>query len=126
VPLFSFGPGRPVGLLDSPEIGTLTARALGLDLDALNRRLHVDLRQAIPHAEVRVVASAPNNLVVRVTLGDKEARLPVNKNVLVLNGEASELEGTVVFIPATNKVYVPLQAVQRITDRQTFLPSVAG
>ena len=46
VPLFTFGPDRPTGLLDGPGIGRATAFALGVDLDALNRRLFVDASKA--------------------------------------------------------------------------------
>ena len=66
VPLFAFGPGRPVGLLDGPEIGKLTARALGLNLEELTQRLYVDVARAIPDARVSVESSEPGNLVVRI------------------------------------------------------------
>ena len=89
VPLFAFGPGRPVGLLDGPEIGKLTARRSGLDLEQLNQRLFVDVERAIPDAQVSVEAGESGNLVVRIALGDKSAELPVNKNLLVLAGNRS-------------------------------------
>jgi alkaline phosphatase len=114
VPLFAFGPGRPVGLLDGPEIGKITAHALGLDLVQLNARLVVDVAQAIPGAKISVEADAPDNLVVRIAAGAQTATLPVNKNLLILDGQSIELEGVVVYVPNSKKVYAPLQAVQHI------------
>jgi len=124
VPLFAFGPGRPAGLLEGPEIGNVTARALGLDLDRLNTRLFVDLQDAISDGQVRVDSDGAGNLVVHVTRADQMAALPVNKNLLVLAEHSIELEGLVVYIPETKKVYVPLQAVQLITGQPVSLPPV--
>jgi alkaline phosphatase len=125
VPLFAFGPGRPVGLLDGPEIGKLTACALGLNLEVLTQRLYVDVARAIPDARVSVESSEPDNLVVRIAIGDTICELPVNQNRLVRAGQSIELEGLVVYIPATKRVYVPLQAVQLIAGQQVAVPSIA-
>ncbi|MBM4084829.1 MAG: hypothetical protein FJ272_08585, partial [Planctomycetes bacterium] len=125
VPLYAFGPGRPVGLLDGPEIGTWTATALGIDLNALNRRLFVDVAAALAGAQVSVEEVEPNNLVVRIALGDKTAELPVNKNLLVIAGQSIELEGLVVHAKDTNRTYVPLQAVQLMTGQPVSLPPIA-
>jgi len=125
VPLFAFGPGRHSGLLDGPGIGKTTARALGLDLDRLNARLLVDVAQAIPGAQISVESDASDNRVVRITAGDQTAELPVNKNLLTRAGELIELEGVVVYIPETQKVYAPLQAVQLISGQAVALPPVS-
>jgi alkaline phosphatase len=125
VPLFAYGPGRPVGLLDGPEIGKRTARALGLDLNALNQRLYVDVQRALPDAQVSVESSAPGGSMVRIQLGEESADLPVNKNLLLLAGQSLELEGLVVYIPDTKRIYLPLQAVQLIAGQQVCLPPIA-
>ena len=124
VPLFAYGPGRPVGLFDGPEIGKVTARALGLDLERLSARLFVDLERAIGDARVSVEAGESGNRVVRIERSNQTAELPVNKNLLVFAGRSIELEGLVVYIPDTKKVYVPLQAVQIITGQQVSLPAI--
>lgn len=125
VPLFAFGPSRPVGLHDAPEIGQVTARALGLDLDRLNARLFVDIQQAVPEAQVSVETRDTGGLVARVSLGAKSAELPVNTNLLLLGQESIELEGVVVYAPDTKKLYVPRQAVQLIAGQDLSLPSIA-
>jgi alkaline phosphatase len=126
VPLFAFGPDRPVGLFDGPEIGKLTARALGLDLDALNHRLYVDVERALTDARVKVEVGESGNLVARIAMGETIAELPINKNLLLVAGQSIELEGVVVYIPDTQKTYVPLQAVQLIAGQQVSLPPIAG
>ena len=125
VPLGAFGPGRPVGLLDGPEIGRLTAAALGLDLRQLNRRLFVEPAEALPGAKVSLDTHEEHNPVVRIEAAGKTARLPVNKNLLLLDGRTIELEGVVVYAPDTKKIYVPVQAVRIIAGTDAPLPAVA-
>jgi alkaline phosphatase len=124
VPLFAYGPGRPIGLLDAPEIGKVTARALGVNLEQVTNRLHVDLQQALPGAKV-TVDSSKSGAVVRVEWDGKTAELPVNKSVLLRDGQTTQLEGLVVYMADIKKVFVPLQAVQLLTGKQDPLPSVA-
>ena len=129
VPLFAYGPGRPVGLVDGARIGTLTAQALGLDLPALNARLFVDARQAFAGASIDVQEASPKNLAVKIVMGNRTAELPVNKNLLILDDRQIELEGVVVCAPplapeTEQRVYLPQQAVQRIVGRSAPLPPV--
>jgi len=124
VPLFAFGPGRPIGLLDAPDIGWITAAALGLDLDKLTRRLFVDARQAFPGQAVRLDRSNPDNPVLTITHQGRQATLPVNKNNLQQGGETTELEGVVIYISDTDRVFMPLQAVHLIRGEGKSLPDI--
>ncbi len=129
VPLFAYGPGRPVGLMDGPQVGKLAAEALGLSLPALNERLFVDARQAFAGAQIQVEETSPKNFVVRIASGSHTAELPVNKNLLILDGQRIELEGIVVCAPplapqTEPRVFLPQQAVQRILGRSDPLPPV--
>jgi alkaline phosphatase len=117
VPLHAFGPGRPAGLIDGPELGRITACALGIDLSQLNRRLFVDAALAFPGGRVHVDRQDPANPVVRVQVGSQTAELPVNKNVLKVGGQTELLEGVVVYAPDTGKAYLPQQAVERLQRR---------
>jgi alkaline phosphatase len=119
VPLFAFGPGRPAGLVDSPEIGRLIARALGLDLEKLTERLFVDAKQAFAEGKVTLDAADKQNPVVAIEFQGKTARLPVNKNLLQLGGKTVELEGVVVYASDTGKAYIPVQAVRIIRGEAT-------
>jgi alkaline phosphatase len=113
VPLFACGPGHPVGLVDAPDLGRKMAEAMGLDLDRLTQRLFLDAGPAFPKGKVTVVTDG-DNLVVKITLPDKTAELPVNKNILMTDGRSEELEGVVVYAPNTGKAYIPSQAVVRL------------
>jgi len=119
VPLFAFGPGRPAGLVDSPEIGRVIARALGLDLEKLTERLFVDAKQAFGDGKVTLDAADKQNPVVAIEFQGKTARLPVNKNLVQLGGKAVELEGVVVYASDTGKAYIPVQAVKMIRGQAT-------
>ena len=41
----------------------------------------------------------------------------MNKNVLLMDGRIHLLEGVVIYIPATDRVYLPRQAVEMIRER---------
>jgi alkaline phosphatase len=126
VPLFAFGPGRPVGLLDGPDIGKTCARALGLNLEQLNARLFQEAAGALPDGQVTIDKSDPENPVVKIAFQGKQAELPVNKNFLKLDGQTTPLEGVVVYAPNTGKAYIPLQAVNLIKGSPAALPSITG
>ncbi len=126
VPLFAFGPCRPVGLLDGPDIGKISAQALGLNLERLNHRLFQEATTALADGQVSIDQSDPENPVVKITYQEKKAELPVNKNILKLEGKTTQLEGVVVYAPDTGKAYVPLQAVNLIKGSATPLPSITA
>lgn len=115
VPLYAYGPGSPKGLLDGPEIGLVTAKALDLDMDMLNKRLFVEAAPALKESRVEVDMRDMYNPVVVITRDGKTAKLPVNKNILMVDGKEYLLEGVVVYAPDTKKAYVPQQAVNLIT-----------
>jgi alkaline phosphatase len=111
VPLYAFGPGSPKGLISGPEFGQATARALGIDLAALNRRLFVDAAEAFP-GQAQFFGG-----VLRIKHKGRLAELRANTNILRLDGREIRLEGLVVHAPDTGRTYIPAQAVQRIRAR---------
>lgn len=123
VPLHAYGPGKPTGLLDAPELGLAMAKAMGLDMMALNSRLFVDAGRAFGSA-MKVDKSDEANPVVRIDYGGKRAELPVNKNILKIGNAVTELEGVVVYIETTDKAYIPLQAVNIIKGISAPLPDI--
>jgi alkaline phosphatase len=114
VPLFAYGPGRPAGLLENLEIGRHIAKSLGQDLDKVNQRLFVEAKGAFADGKVALDASDKQNPVVQIDVSGKTARLPVNRNLLLMDGKTTELEGVVVYAPDTGKMYIPEQAVKLI------------
>jgi len=125
VPLFAFGPHRPIGLLDGPDIGKISAQALGLNLDRLNDRLFQEATSALKGGQVTIDQSDPKNPVVKIAYQGKQAELPVNKNLLRLDGKNFQLEGVVVYAPNTGQAYLPLQAINLIKGLASTLPSIS-
>ncbi|MEI6211220.1 MAG: alkaline phosphatase [bacterium] len=109
VPLWSYGPGRPIGLLDNTEVAQVAARALRLNLPALTRELFVDAQKQFPAAQLD--CADPTHPVL--TIGT--ARLPVNQNVLIQNGQEQRFRGVVVHIEKTGRTYLPQAAVNLIS-----------
>jgi alkaline phosphatase len=124
VPLFAFGPGKPGGVVDAPDIARVCAAAMGFDLEKLNRRLFVEAGKAFEGGKVTVDKSDPANPVVKIATGGKTAELPVNKNLLKMGEKMYALEGVVVVAPDTDKAYIPLQAVNMIRGFKQPLPKI--
>ena len=122
VPLFAFGPGKPAGLLEAPDIARVCARSMGLNLNRLNQRLFVDAAREFDAVDID--RAHPENPVAQIVFQGKTARLPVNKNLMEMNNKLYRLEGVVVYAPETQKVYIPLQAVQLIKGVKRTLPSL--
>ena len=114
VPLFAFGPGSPKGLVDGPEIAGICAGAMGFDLADINRRLFVEAGKAIAGAIVEINGGETENPFVTIDFKGKHFELPVNRNMLTVDGKTTRLEGLVIYAPQTNKTYIPRQAVNII------------
>jgi alkaline phosphatase len=124
VPLHAFGPGRPFGVIDGPDVARVCAGAMGLDLAKLNQRLFVDAGKAFGEEAVRIDKADPTNPVIFIRHEGRQAELPVNKNWLILDGRARPLEGVVVYAPEKERAYIPLQAVRWIQGSKKPLPRV--
>jgi alkaline phosphatase len=113
VPLWTWGAGRPVGTIDNTVIATKIFEAFGVNhLPSLNWRLFKDLSEVTGYT---IDNSDPANPVVVVHLPTATARMEINKDILTVdNGttiDTYDLEGLVVQVPATGKVWVPQQAI---------------
>jgi alkaline phosphatase len=114
VPLHAYGPGKPMGRLDGPEIGQTIAGALGIDLQELTQRLYADAFNALAGAKVVVDDADSQNPVIRVTRQGKTFFLPVNKNALKEKNTVHPLEACSIYIRETGKAYIPRQAASII------------
>ncbi len=110
VPLWAYGQSRPVGLVDNAQLATIVAAALGFDLGKTTARLFVDVEDAFAGSYV-LDKTDPENPVLLI---QGRAKLPVGKDILVVNGVPRNLEGIVVHAPMTKKVYLPQEAVDLI------------
>ncbi len=110
VPLWAYGPNRPVGLFDNTELAEIVADAFGINLNDLNEQLFVEVSEIFPDYYLDEADSA--NPVLKIN----NIELPVSKNLLIANGKTYELNGIVVYAPVTEKVYIPTEAVRLIEN----------
>ncbi len=85
----------------------------------------MEAQSAFKDGMVTIDKTDAENPVVRVEYQEKQAEMPVNKNLVRIDGVESELEGVVVYIPETDKAYVPLQAVHAILGKKGKRPSIS-
>ncbi|AKB38639.1 Alkaline phosphatase [Methanosarcina siciliae C2J] len=121
VPLWAYGPDHPAGYMDNTEIAEYIADKFRFDLTETNEQLFVEVGEifsedngdgVLEAGEYLLDTTDPENPVLKI--GDAE--LPVNKNILVKDGVTHELEGIVVYAPATDKVYIPTEALSLINE----------
>ncbi|MGB9928371.1 MAG: alkaline phosphatase [Methanosarcina sp.] len=119
VPLWAYGPGHPAGHMDNTEIADYIAEKIGIDLNETNKCLFVEVDQVfskdngdgkLDNGEYLLDTTNSSNPVLRI--GD--ANLPVNKNILIKDGETHELDGIVVYAPATGKAYIPAEVLSLV------------
>lgn len=101
VVLYGYDPfgKRLSGLVRNTDIATYMAATMGLDLGATTSRLFRDAVSMFSKmgASVSVDKADPENPALIVSKGDKTLRIPRNKSVVYLNGEAMDSEGVAVF-----------------------------
>jgi len=114
---FSYGPNRPVGLLHNTDIAKISAAALGFDLNEVDSKLFVEATAAFSPlgATTTIDKSVPGNIKLVVSNGNFTAEFPCSKNLLILNKKTYELNGLTVYAAKTDKVYIPVQAVDLVT-----------
>ncbi|MHC1746983.1 MAG: alkaline phosphatase [Cellulosilyticaceae bacterium] len=102
---------KPTGLVENIEISQYMANTIGVNLDKLTQTLFVEATEGFKQvgATVKVDQTDKNNSVIVATKDGKELRLPVNKNIAILEGKRSKLSGVVVYI--AEKAYVPQDAI---------------
>lgn len=112
--LYSYGPGKPEGLVQNTDIAHTVAGALGFDLKKLDKQLFVDAEKAFKEigAKVSIDSSDSQNPVLVVKKDKKEAKLPVNKNIVTVNGKDRELNS--VTVQSNGKFYVSKEAVELV------------
>lgn len=121
VPLWSYGPDRPIGLFDNTELATYVAHEFGFVLDDVSDKLFVDVEEAFPGMWELDTTDAKNPVLV-ITYEDKVAELPVNKDIMTIgSGDEIELNGVVVYAPKADdgngKVFIPQEAVDILKSK---------
>jgi len=117
VVLYSYHPNsayRLTGVVENTDIAKYIAELLSIDLEKLNRTLFVPARAAFEAKGATVEydnTTDPANPVIIVTKGSNTLKLPVNKNIAILNGETKTFNGLTV---VTSKTFVPQEVVDMI------------
>jgi alkaline phosphatase len=124
VPLWAYGPHYPAGHIDNTEIAEYVAKELGFDLNETSSCLFVEAGEIFSRDdgdgkldEDEYLLDMANSSNPLLRIGDAE--LPVSKNILIKDGATYELEGIVVYAPATNKVYIPSEVLSLINGKTT-------
>lgn len=102
------------GTVENTDIALYMAMAMGVDLDAATKKLFAEATAGFEAkgAETTLDDTDPANLVLVVTKGNTEIRLPINKNLAYVNGNQVTLDGVVVYNGIT--VYVPQSALDLV------------
>jgi alkaline phosphatase len=115
VPLWSFGPGRPAGLVANTDLAPTAAAFLRLDLGDAESSLFVAATDAFPDATLEhpegddpVLVAAP-------------CRIPANRDLVACDGLAHPVavDGVAFYVPSTERFYLSQAAVtviQRVRD----------
>lgn len=116
--LYAYGPCKPAGLIENTDIAKTVASAFGFDLNYINGRLYqrADLLLEPKGMTVTIDKTDPENLALEVKSGDKTAILPVSKNICKIGATEHKLEGLVVYVSKTDKVFVPMQTLELLTE----------
>jgi alkaline phosphatase len=114
--LFAYGPERPQGLVENTQIGRGIAAFLGLSLEKMQSRLFTDLTLVLKDLGYQTALDLkdPRDGRLVVSRGKHTAVLPFAKNLLVIDGEVTELEGIVVHAEHLGRVFGPRQAIDAI------------
>ncbi|HZG71428.1 MAG TPA: alkaline phosphatase [Chondromyces sp.] len=107
--LYTYGPGRPYGLINNTDLALFAARALGI---TLRQDFYADGEALLKSQgyQTERTGTPAENLELRATKDHKFLRYPVNKNFRYVNGQKESLRGVTVmyketfFIPKSSTV----------------------
>lgn len=109
--MYSYGPGKPTGLIENTDVAKSTATALGFSLGKVDKEVFVEAESAFKKigAKVSIDSSDKTNPVLVVKKGKTTAEIPVNKNIVTIKGKDKELK--TVTVQSNGKFYVSQEAV---------------
>ncbi|MED3961010.1 alkaline phosphatase (plasmid) [Niallia taxi] len=109
--MYSYGPGKPTGLIENTDVAKSSATALGFSLGKVDKEVFVEAESAFKKigAKVSIDSSDKTNPVLIVKKGKTTAEIPVNKNIVTIKGKDKELK--TVTVQSNGKFYVSQEAV---------------
>ncbi|GAS83318.1 alkaline phosphatase [Paenibacillus amylolyticus] len=116
VVLYTYAPNndRPFGVIDNTDVAKYMARVLDLDLDSVSKQLFVPAKQAFTAkgATYKLDLTDAKNPKILVTKGNTKLELQIYKNIALVNGKKTALEGVIVYNGV--EAFVPQTAVDLI------------
>lgn len=112
--MYSYGPGKPVGFVENTDIAHSVASAMGFDLKKLDAQLFVNAETAFKTIEATVSIDSSNkeNPILVVQKGKTVAEIPVNKDLVLINGKEVKLRSVTVL--SNGIFYVSNEAVELV------------
>ncbi len=78
--LYSYGPGKPSGMIENTDIAHSAADAMGFKLDKLSKNMFIEAEEAFGKwGEVSIDSSDAANPVLVIDKGRKKAEFPVTR-----------------------------------------------
>lgn len=113
--LYAYGPNRPVGLLENSEIAPVCARALGFELEAIDRRLFAPAEEIARRigAGMSVAVKPGGGGALFLTKGTNQVEIPFGKNLVRQGEKTVEMEGLAIYAPKTGKAFLPMEAAEK-------------
>lgn len=112
VPLYSYGPNRPVGLFENTDLARIVEKNLRLDLARTDSRLYAEASNLFASIGASVRVATGHNGVLLVEKGGKTiATLHFAKDVVVIGDRSLTMNGVVIHSQKSGKVYVPVEAL---------------
>lgn len=116
VVLYTYAPNndRPFGVIDNTDVAKYMARVLDLDLDSVSKQLFVPAKQAFiaKGATYKLDLTDAKNPKILVTKGNTKLELQIYKNIAVVNGKKTALDGVIVYNGV--EAFVPQDAIDLI------------
>lgn len=117
VPLYIYAPKgckKLSGVVENTDIAYYMAELFGISLADVTNKLFVPVRAAAEAKGAEVIWNADDvqNPVVIITKNGNEIKVPINKNIAYVNGEAVKLDGVTVFNGINT--YIPQSAIELI------------
>lgn len=95
--LYSYGPSRPIGLLENTDIAKKMAQFMGFDLNQLTEKLYMNGQDALEKKgyTTRIDVTDPNNVVLIAEKGKQKVQFPANKNIMIQSSNQQKTVNTI-------------------------------
>ena len=111
--LYTFGPGKYSGTLDNTELAVIQEKALGTNLEEVDRKIYQEAAKRLPSYQISV-DTQQGQTVLTVSKNGKQAILPCSTDILKMDGKEYYLSSLTLYAKETNRVYISEEAAQKI------------